>query len=111
MGRRPTSSWGRWCAGSTALGLGRDDGARLVDAALQDKSWRAIATLDAATRMADALARAGGIERGPRVVSRDRGGAGRSAAEIPPAYWSVRGLEPRRMAGRAARRRPQTRKS
>lgn len=101
--RVPAAGWREWAQTDEfvgalvrrldGLGLGREDGARLVDGALQDKSWRSIATLDAATRMADALARAGGIERGPRVVSVIEA-AQTDAADIPPAYWSVRALEP-----------------
>ena len=109
--RVPAAGWREWAQTDEfvgalvrrldGLGLGREDGARLVDAALQDKSWRAIATLDAATRMADALARAGGIERGPRVISVIEAAQG-GAAEIPPAYWSVRGVEPAAEGGRDA---------
>ncbi len=100
--RVPAAGWREWAATDEfvgalvrrldSLGLGRADGARLVDAALQDKTWRSIATLDAATRMADALARAGGVERGPRVISVIEA-AQAGPAEIPPAYWSVRELE------------------
>lgn len=47
--------------------------ARLVEAALQDPTWRSLATLDAATRMTTALAQAGGLMTGEaagRVLER-----------------------------------------
>jgi ATP-binding cassette subfamily B protein len=100
--RVPAAGWREWTQTDEfvgalvrrldSLGLGREDGSRLVEAALQDPSWRSIATLDAATRMADSLARAGGIERGPRIISVIEASQARPD-EIPPPYWSVREID------------------
>ncbi len=71
------------------------DGAvdRLLDSALADPGWHALATLDAATRMVDALVRAAGLMAGneaesvlTRICAMDL-----VAAQdlIPPHYWSV----------------------
>ncbi len=78
------------------LGLGAAAARRMVDAALADDGWRALATLDAATRMVAALVRSGGIRRGGdarRVLQaclEDALAAGAGAEEIiANSYWSV----------------------
>ena len=100
--RVPADGWREWAATDEfvgalvrrldALGLGRERGSALVERALEDPTWRSIATLDAAARMGDALARAGGVERGSRVLAVIEA-AQATAGEIPAAYWSVRRME------------------
>ena len=68
--------WREWAGSEEFLGalrrrlalLGLDTKAitRLAEVALADASWRALAALDAATRMADAVVRSGGLRRGAR---------------------------------------------
>jgi ABC-type bacteriocin/lantibiotic exporter with double-glycine peptidase domain len=69
-----------------------------IAAACADPEWRALAALDAAVRMAQALVDAGGIDRGGearRLVDAclERAG-GESDEAVPAAYWSVRPCEP-----------------
>ena len=99
----PAEAWRAW-AGSDqaasalrhrlrALGLGVTDAQQMIDEALADPRWRAIATLDAATRAVQAVALGGGVRRG-----RTAGTLVRSMIEqhqagtvtIPDVYWSVR---------------------
>ncbi len=78
--RFPVSAraWREW-AGSTEfcaplrrrlLNLGFDDGdsERLINTALEDLGWHSLATLDATTRMVEAIARADGLKRGQETV-------------------------------------------
>ncbi|HLK64371.1 MAG TPA: ATP-binding cassette domain-containing protein [Bryobacteraceae bacterium] len=60
---------------------------RLIDAALADSGWRALATLDAAVRMAQALQRTGAIQ--PSSVDRLLESLAANAQMIPAHYWSV----------------------
>jgi ABC-type bacteriocin/lantibiotic exporter with double-glycine peptidase domain len=64
------------------------DGTRLLDEALAKDGWQAVAALDAAVRMAEALAAEGAIKRGsqsrllvPRLAAHPEG--------IPKIYWSL----------------------
>ncbi|MEM7310251.1 MAG: ATP-binding cassette domain-containing protein [Planctomycetota bacterium] len=101
----PADSWRRW-AGTPAfreplerrlraLGL-RAAGAR-VERAAADPTWRALATLDAAERMARSLVQSGALRRGRaagRLVEElaDEAAAEdpRASATIPAAYWEAR---------------------
>lgn len=72
--RVPASAWREWTAQPefldtlaarlAALGVRRADRARLCDAAVADPGWRAMAALDAATRMVAALVDGGAVARG-----------------------------------------------
>jgi len=79
---------------------------RLIDDANADASWRALAALDAAARMAGAILRAGGLlagEESSQAVQRfyaanraggpapaiEEGTAPEHALQIPEMYWSV----------------------
>src|SRR5581483_1197053 len=75
-----------------SAGISRADTSRLITQASQDTTWRSLGTLDAATRMLAALARAGGLARGPQrtqVLER----LCERAELIPAIYWSVQQLE------------------
>jgi ATP-binding cassette subfamily B protein len=92
----PATGWREW-AGSDAflctlrkrlggIGVAAND---LIASALSDPEWRSLAALDAATRAADSMVRAGGVRRGrqarqvlERFCARDQ--------MIPACYWSVR---------------------
>ncbi|HVR30728.1 MAG TPA: ATP-binding cassette domain-containing protein [Thermoanaerobaculia bacterium] len=99
--RVPAAGWREWAETDEfvgalvrrldTLGLGREDGSQLVARALEDPTWRSIAALDAAVRMADALVRAGGIDRGSRVLGVIEA-AQQGPESIPSVYWSVRPL-------------------
>ena len=92
----PAESWRQW-AGSDeflgallqrldSLGVSNDDAARLSDDALGDSSWRHLARLDAAVRMAESLVDSGGVKKGREAL------AAIEAVDvdaIPDAYWSV----------------------
>src|SRR5262249_6111659 len=70
----PADAWRDWAASAEflrplarrlgALGFGRRGAAALLDGAVADPGWRPLATLDATTRLAAALVRAGGVRRG-----------------------------------------------
>ncbi|MDQ6701450.1 MAG: cysteine peptidase family C39 domain-containing protein, partial [Acidobacteriota bacterium] len=72
-----------------ALGIGRADAERLARQACEAPSWRAMAALDAAVRLLDALTRSGGLKPGrsrARILERFRG----DDRLIPERYWSAR---------------------
>jgi len=86
------------------LGLSGKAIKKLIGRALADASWQALATLDAAVRMSDAIVRSGGIKQGRQaalVVERffaeslkhDADGADRTAI-IPKNYWLAQAAAP-----------------
>jgi ABC-type bacteriocin/lantibiotic exporter with double-glycine peptidase domain len=108
----PAVAWREW-AGTNGfcgpllqrlenLGIAQPDAQGLIDKALQDPGWYAIAALDATTRMMTALVEAGGIQSGSeasRILGRyfqqalDAESADRDV--IPTVYWTIRPmLEP-----------------
>ena len=71
----PAASWREWAGSDHFLkGLRRRlaevgvTGGDLIKEALTDNGWRSLAALDAATRMVESLARAGGINRGRQAA-------------------------------------------
>lgn len=97
----PAEAWRDWAGTEQATSalrhrlraLGASSVEPLLDAALADRGWRALATLDAATRAVEAVVRGGGVRRGraARALVRsmvDQHAAG--AVTIPESYWSVR---------------------
>ncbi|MFL5542228.1 MAG: ATP-binding cassette domain-containing protein, partial [Longimicrobiaceae bacterium] len=105
--RVPAAAWREWAGGAEfgaalrarmgALGIAAADVGRAVAEAAADPGWRALAALDAAVRLADALVHARAVGRGAgaaRLVdalarrARQEGEAAERA--VPPAYWSVR---------------------
>ena len=78
------------------LGAGRAAGDRLLDGALANPGWRAIAGLDASARMLESIAKSGGLSRGheaARVLGElvARLEAGESDEEVvPTSYWFAR---------------------
>ena len=99
----PAEAWRAWAGSEQATRalhrrlreLGASDAQQLVDAALSQRSWRSLATLDAAARAVEAVARGGGVRRGraARALVRamiDQHDAG--TVTIPDIYWSVREL-------------------
>lgn len=73
-----------------ALGLSGARARGLVERALEDATWRGFATLDAATRMLEALVASGAVRRG-RAARRllEAVGAPGSAAAIPQRFFWV----------------------
>src|SRR5262249_12298776 len=75
---------------------------RLLDAAAADPGWRALATLDAATRLVDTLVRAGGLRRGRpaapallAVLAQAQQGAAGGPPALPAPCWAVQPAPPR----------------
>lgn len=107
----PAAAWREW-AGSdefltplrrrlARLGLPPERAGARIEAALAGPDWRALASLDAAARLAEAIARSGGVRRGAQAdrvlghfFERARDEAAAEAEAIPPAYWSVRPAPP-----------------
>jgi ATP-binding cassette subfamily B protein len=65
--------------------------------ALADPSWQTLAALDAATRMVEAIVRAGGLDKGPEAQGvvehfyrQSREPIAERTVDIPAPYWSVR---------------------
>ncbi|HKV41412.1 MAG TPA: ATP-binding cassette domain-containing protein [Blastocatellia bacterium] len=105
----PAGAWREW-AGSRdflsglgrrlrRLGVKRDDARGLIQAALCEKSWLPLASLDSATRMVQSVASAAAIRKGKQtsrllkaLVMRQREKSVPSEA-IPERYWSVRPVE------------------
>ncbi len=78
------------------LRLPESKSGQLIDMALTDPGYRAIATLDAATRMMDSIVRSGGLRPGrevEQVLERFFANASKETTSengmIPAAYWSV----------------------
>jgi ATP-binding cassette subfamily B protein len=107
----PAAAWREWvgtdeCLGAlrrrlVQLGLSRSTRGRLVDTALADPSWHACATLDASTRMVDALVRAGGLRPGRQAAgvlaacfAQSRPEAAGERQTIPNSYWLVHPAPP-----------------
>jgi ABC-type bacteriocin/lantibiotic exporter with double-glycine peptidase domain len=102
----PATAWRAWAGTDeflgalrrrlAQLGLARSARGRLIDAALADPSWHALATLDASTRMVDTIVRAGGLRAG-RQAARVLAALCEHAREestdegmtIPQSYWLV----------------------
>jgi ATP-binding cassette subfamily B protein len=103
----PASDWRDW-AGSeeflqplrqrlSQLGIPANRNDEMIGAAQADVSWRSLATLDAATRMVNAIIQAGGIKAGPqatkmlrRFYDKARQESPEALQTIPHSYWSVR---------------------
>jgi ATP-binding cassette subfamily B protein len=103
----PAAAWREW-AGTEAfcgpllqrmenLGVERSEGMGLIDQALGDPGWYALAALDATTRMMTALVGAGGIRPGSeamRILERyfqeSLGTREGDRAGVPAVYWRVR---------------------
>lgn len=104
--RVPASEWRAWAAsegflrplGQRLARLGVPGGGRaLLTACLEDPGWQGLATLEAATRLVEALVRSGGLRRGRQasrtleVFSRQ---ASHEPAAIPELFWPVRPAPP-----------------
>lgn len=108
------ADWREWAGSAEFLGplqnrlaqLGITNRVRtsLIEKAAADASWRGLAALDSATRLVDAIARAGGAEPGRQAcrmleaflhnaLLADENPAHEEALAIPPAYWSVQSHE------------------
>jgi ABC-type bacteriocin/lantibiotic exporter with double-glycine peptidase domain len=108
--RVPAGLWREW-AGSeeflrplaarlASLGIGQG-GQALIREATADPDWRALARLDAATRLVAALVRAGGLKRGSEtrrtlrsLVNPGQSEGQHSAGTIPENFWSVQPAPP-----------------
>ena len=103
----PAEAWREWAGtdeflkplGQRMKGLGLKQTAisQLIDAASSDPGWQALATLDAATRMVEAIVRSGGLRRGGQAAGvlaaffeESHAAPWSEDAAIPALYWSVR---------------------
>src|SRR5262249_61132305 len=103
--RVPAAAWHDWARSEgflgplgrrlRGLGLGRA-GAALIEAAAAAPGGRSLALLDAATRLLEALVRAGGLRRGQEARNVLHTLLERAQAEgpgpgqvVPEAFWSV----------------------
>lgn len=102
----PAAAWREWVAGDEPLstlrrrladlGIPAAGAAVLIQAALEDPGWQAIAALDAATRFSRSLVAAGAIRRGPETrrlletLIDDEARGETHGFAIPDRYWSVR---------------------
>src|SRR5439155_19207587 len=93
----PADAWREW-AGSDDMKLplaarlrrlGARDGDTMIDRALAEPGWRAIAALDAAARTVQALVGAGALARGASASEIVRALAS-DPSSIPDEYWSAR---------------------
>jgi ATP-binding cassette subfamily B protein len=106
-------AWREWAASETFLATLRarmrrlragSSGEGLIVRATEDASWRSLATLDAATRLTEALVTSGALDTGPeaaRMLAATEKEALREIAEgkrtdlsIPTAFWSAAPLPP-----------------
>ncbi|MGH9462618.1 MAG: cysteine peptidase family C39 domain-containing protein, partial [Vicinamibacteria bacterium] len=102
--RVPASAWREWAETDEArasflsrleeIGVEHDEAALWIDRASREPGWRALATLDAATRATDAMVRSGGFAKGTEAMEVLRRLVERSASTgtvdwIPRVYWSV----------------------
>lgn len=93
----PSGAWREWAGTDSflrplrkrlaAAGVSPAASAALIERALADPGWQTLATLDAATRMVQALCRSGAVNRTASARLLDTLSA--SAERIPPSYWSV----------------------
>lgn len=79
------------------LGLSHQHATSTLEAARADPGWKSFAALDAAARMAHAVVRSGGLQRGAaaaavldRFFERAAGDEGESGLGTSATYWSVR---------------------
>ncbi len=103
----PAEAWREWAATDEFLDplrqrlaeLGLKDPIReqLIETALVDDGWQALAALDAATRIVEAIVRSGGLRRGQQAgqvlesfFEQARQTATAEAPAIPATYWTVR---------------------
>jgi ABC-type bacteriocin/lantibiotic exporter with double-glycine peptidase domain len=102
----PAAAWRRWSGSDeftgplqrrlNDLGIASSTREHLIDVALRDSSWHSIASLDAVTRMIQAITDAGGLRRGHQAARVLQSFFDRMLNEqadqpsiIPPVYWSV----------------------
>lgn len=105
------SAWRAWVEGDSFLGslkrrlreigLTKSAITQLIERALSDSGWRAMAVLDAATRMTAEIVRANGISKGRQAqsvleafVNRATEDATIETEVIPENYWMVCAAEP-----------------
>lgn len=103
----PAADWREWAASDnflsplrkriSKLGLSKQLADKLIGAALKDEGWRALAALDAATRMVDSIVRSGGVRKGRQAafilsssIEEARKNPSTETEIIPENYWLVR---------------------
>lgn len=104
--RIPAAQWRDWAMSETFLlglrgraarcGIAAHDLQRTLDRAADDSDWRGLATVDAAVRMVNSLARSkgiGGRAQAAALLDRLYLRARESPEFIPSVYWTVRSAE------------------
>lgn len=99
----PAEAWREWAATDGFLAPLRrrmrelaipDDGADLIEHALQDPTWQSLAALDAAVRMLTSIVKAQGLERGKETADVLALLLERGARDVPDLFWYVTRPEP-----------------
>ena len=115
----PAAAWCEWAeskefmatlqARAGELGVDPSDSSTQIQAALATGGWRPLATLDAALRMLQALARQGAFKDRSRAshllrvtIARAMETPADAYGVIPPEYWTVRALNEDELAVRGA---------
>jgi ATP-binding cassette subfamily B protein len=115
----PAAGWREWAESkefiaalktrAVELGLTESDSSVQIQAALAASGWRALATMDAALRMLQALARQGALKDRSRTSHLLRVAMARAMENpedayrlIPPEYWTVRAVNEDEVAVRGA---------
>jgi hypothetical protein len=101
--RIPAAAWRDWAVSAAfrqplthrirRLGIGRDT-ATLIAQAAAAPGWRALARLDAATRLIEALMQGSGVRRGREARTLLQCFFAGEERTIPDPYWSVRSAPP-----------------
>jgi ATP-binding cassette subfamily B protein len=107
----PAAAWRDWAGSDDCLdvlqrrlmqlGLSRHTTTRLLDTALAEPGWQALAALDAALRLVTTLVHAGGLRRGQQAgrvlesyLAHTLPDAADNTLRLPDAFWSVRPAPP-----------------
>jgi ATP-binding cassette subfamily B protein len=84
-----------------AVGLSNQRSTAALDSCLEDRTWHALAALDASVRLLAELVRTNGVSRGRQsarvfeaLLERARRESSGEAAVVPESFWSVRATAP-----------------
>ncbi|MFC1852080.1 cysteine peptidase family C39 domain-containing protein [candidate division CSSED10-310 bacterium] len=103
----PAASWREWAASAesievlqqrfTIIGSTKDEARSMINQALEDPTWKSVATLDAVLRMLEVMVRSKGIHTGKQAIrvlqtlyQETRAESLAVSETIPAGYWSVR---------------------
>ncbi|HEY9434535.1 MAG TPA: cysteine peptidase family C39 domain-containing protein, partial [Blastocatellia bacterium] len=103
----PAAAWREWAGSESFLsglkrrlsdvGMAGNEADELIEQSLADEGWRGLATIDAATRMAESIARSAGVNRGRQSASVLKAFFSKAVQDdeiIPANYWMARPAAP-----------------